>query len=40
MNYGTQVLIAWMMFKDWLQGTFGSGIMFPTAPGANYNYVK
>lgn len=39
MNYGTQMVIAWMMFKEWLKETFGGGVKFPTEPLAP-NYVQ
>ncbi len=46
MNYMTQMMIAWAMFKDWMKETFGSGIefttpvSFPTAPGYVEGYSK
>jgi hypothetical protein len=36
----TQLQIAFEMWKDWLKQTFGSGLMFPTAPGYVGGYSK
>lgn len=40
MNLGTQLLLCWELWKDFLKQTFGGGTYFPTAPGSNFNYVK
>jgi hypothetical protein len=43
MNYGTQVVIAYHMFLDYLKSVFGSGVIFPTehlAPPFQMGYTK
>jgi len=41
MNYGTQMVIAWHMFLDWLKQVFGGGVNFPTlAPSYVPGYSK
>lgn len=41
MNFMTQLLIAWMMFKDYMKRVFGGGCEFYTlAPGYQGGYSK
>lgn len=40
MSYWVQTMIAYEMFKQFLKETFGSGVVFPTAPGYVEWYVK
>lgn len=40
MSLGTQVQIAWEMWKDWMKECFGGSFQFPTAPGYQQGYSK
>lgn len=40
MAFGTQLQIAWELWKDFLKQTFGGGTYFPTAPSFQPGYVK
>ena len=40
MNFSTQMLLAWELWKDWFKETFGSGVVFPTAPSFQPGYSK
>lgn len=40
MSFGTQMILAWELWKDWWKETFGGGVAFPTAPGYVTGYSK